>query len=142
MTVTDALGQALAESERLRDFIERLEAEIGRLPAFVRPLMRTGFRARVGLTLEDWQVTLNEAADRLRRSQAGDRHALAALRAEYPRLRLSLDQFASYCREAPTLMARLTRDERFLNAVRSQAAERVAAIEAFCAALDHLNEQA
>jgi hypothetical protein len=115
--------------------IAETEATIGRLPVFVRPLARSGFRRKAGQSVEAWACTAEELRARLERTEAGDGGALGELRAGLPRLAGLLERLAVYFQEEPAEAARFTRDEAFLRQAAEVAAARVAAIGDLQAAL-------
>lgn len=76
--------------------LEGVERELGAMPFFVRPMVRSGFGKRTGLTPGDWKELLQT----LRREvQAGA--APAQLVKTHPQLRKNLEGLAENYRTAP-----------------------------------------
>lgn len=132
---TPMLPEALALSERLQGIVADTEAEFGRLPVFVRPMARAGFKGKAGQSLQDWVTTAARLRQQLAAAQAGDGGALAALRADSPRLQELLGKLCGYCRGVPAEMARFTRDAELLRQTEETMAGRQALIRDLLAAL-------
>ena len=95
-------------------FIET-EEEFNRLPIFVRPMARQGFKTKAGQSLADWKRLLV---------------ALEAGSSPIP-LNLSemLEKLAGYYREVPKETARFTRDEETLRQVAELSSQRIGIIQ-------------
>lgn len=127
--------QAQALAEKLQAMLAETAAEFNRLPVFIRPLARNGFKGKAGQSLADWAHTAAGLAEMLGQAQTGD---LARLRAESPRLKGLLERLATYYAEVPAETARFTRDAALLKQVGETSAERVAVIRDLLAALGGL----
>lgn len=130
-----ARQEALNRVERLREVIGETEAEFGKLPVFVRPMARAGFKKKSGMSLQDWSQALSRLGAQL---QPG-RGATAGPGFEYPQWRQSLEKLGVYYAETPAETARFTKDEQVLGEVRRVAAERLALIRALIEALGALS---
>jgi len=131
---TDA-DQALALAQRLRQMIADTEAEFNRLPVFIRPMARGGFKGKAGQSLQDWARTADRLVGLLGDAQSGNPSAQSALRGERSRLVAQLDQLITYHEGVPAETARFTKDAEMLNQVARLTRERVADLRALQAAL-------
>lgn len=104
----------------LRALLAEAEADFRRLPLFVRPLARSGFRARAGKSVQAWQQQASEA---LACAASGRPFDWEGLRADLGRL-------LEYVRGVPAETARFTRDAEVLGEVARQTEANVAALEA------------
>jgi NAD(P)-dependent dehydrogenase (short-subunit alcohol dehydrogenase family) len=131
-----AIQSAIQDCLRLQEMIAQTEAEFNRLPVFVRPLARSGFKNKSGQSLADWSRTAAELAGRLGQVGAGDGAALAALRAELPRLKGQIEKLISYYQGVPVETARFTKDAEMLRQVSAIASERTGLLRSLAAALE------
>jgi hypothetical protein len=129
------VNEAHALALRLAALIAEHEREFSRMPVFVRPLARSGFRGKAGQGIGDWARTAQELVARLERLRARDRDALAGLQAGLPRLEGLLEQLAGYFRGVPAEAARFTRDQEFLRRAAEVAADREATIRSLAQVL-------
>jgi NAD(P)-dependent dehydrogenase (short-subunit alcohol dehydrogenase family) len=108
-----AAGDIAGLAEKLAGILAETEAEFGKLPAFIRPMAKNGFKNKAGMSLADWQRTA------------------AALRtaAPQPGLAAQLEKLIAYFRDVPKETARFTKDEEFLREVQQTSQERIAVIE-------------
>jgi len=121
-------GASLAACGRLQEVITQVAAEFGRLPIFIRPLARSGFKKKAILSVQDWGRALSDLANLLRAAESGGQPALATLTADLPRWDRLLAGLSRYCHDLPEETARFTRDEAMLREVARIAAERIALI--------------
>lgn len=119
-------GEALDLSRRLQEIIAQTEVEFGRLPAFVRPLARGGFKGKAGQSLQDWTRTAAALAAQLEQG---------VLLPDAARPRSLLDKLVTYYEGVPAETARFTKDAETLRAVEETSRERIAVIRALTAAL-------
>lgn len=103
--------------EQFHGVITATEAEFNQLPAFVRPVARSGFKKKSGLSLQDWARTAAALADWI--------HSPETLRAEHPRLKSLFDKLVSYYEGVPAETARFTRDAEMLQSVERISQERI-----------------
>jgi hypothetical protein len=100
---------------QLAHILTETEAEFNRLPIFVRPMARQGFKSKAGQSLPDW------------------RRMIAALEANptAPPQDLSerLDKLANYYRDVPGETARFTRDEDLLRQISEVTQQRMTIIQ-------------
>ena len=89
--------------QELSAILNETEIEIGKLPVFVRPIAKNGFKIKSGMSLSDWQRLVSDLASGVIPipNQMGEK--LAAL--------------AVYYREVPMETARFTKDEETLQMV-------------------------
>ncbi len=119
-------AQALDLSRRLEEIIAQTGAEFDRLPVFVRPLARRGFKAKAGQSFQDWARTAAALSAGLEQG---------TLPPNLPHLNALLDDLVLYYEGVPTETARFTRDAEMLQQVTQTANERIALICALRAAL-------
>lgn len=130
--------RALGLCHKLRAVVEETAAGFNRLPAFVRPMARRGFRKKTGKSLEDWTHTLTLLAEQLEGAAASSPAAERSLRANLPELQSSLGRLSVYFQEVPEETARFSRDEELLRQVRQASAGQVVLIDELLAALEAL----
>ena len=94
--------------QQLAQILAETEAEFNKLPVFVRPMAKNGFKTKAGMSLPDWQ-----------RLVANLRTALPASgESEVPEnMPARLEALATYFREVPKETARFTKDEATLKMV-------------------------
>lgn len=112
-----ALHQAAALAGQLGDVLAQVGEEFNRLPVFVRPLARNGFKNKAGQSLPGWTRTIAGLADDLRRAAAGDPQTIAEITSSLPQLNQLLDRLATYFHEVPAETARFTKDEKILQEI-------------------------
>ncbi len=131
---TRGSGQAprgfLELAHRFSAVLAETAAEFERLPVFVRPIARQGFKSKAGMSLADWRRAAEEL---LRAAEVGQGEELAALGG---RLLPLLEKLSGYYRGVPAETARFGRDEDFLREVERRTRERVELIEALGKALE------
>jgi hypothetical protein len=104
------------------------EAEFNKLPLFVRPLARSGFKNKSGQSLQDWGRTGRALFNQLKAAAASERGESGLLVANLPRLKVLLEKLLIYYREVPSQTARFSNDAEFLKEVNQIASERVGLI--------------
>jgi hypothetical protein len=104
-----SLAEALEVVARI---IDETGKEFDRLPVFVRPIARAGFKSKSGMSGEDWKRAL--AAAREGRVHSG--------------LGASLEKLGGYYEAVPGETARFTRDKDLLAEVAKTCDDRIAAI--------------
>jgi NAD(P)-dependent dehydrogenase (short-subunit alcohol dehydrogenase family) len=114
-------GQALELSRQLEEIIAQTGAEFERLPVFVRPLARRGFKSKAGQSLQDWART---AATLVTHLEEGTPIP------DLPRIVALMDQLVTYYEGVPAETARFTRDAEMLREVEQISCDRIAVIRA------------
>ncbi|MGI6207366.1 MAG: SDR family NAD(P)-dependent oxidoreductase [Anaerolineae bacterium] len=137
-TRAEHLREAQRLTARLQAVVDQTGTEFGRLPVFVRPLARRGFRRKTGMDVEGWARTLADLQGHLRQMDRLEGATVAAFRAEGPELLQDLEALLTYYREAPVEYARFSRDEESNAFVAELSAERVQIIEALMVELEHI----
>jgi hypothetical protein len=100
---------------QLAHILTETEAEFNRLPIFVRPMARQGFKSKAGQSLPDWHRMIA---------------ALEANPAAPPQdLSERLDKLANYYRDVPRETARFTRDEDLLRQISEVTQQRMTIIQ-------------
>jgi len=104
----------------LARILTETEAEFTRLPIFVRPLARSGFKAKSGKSFMDWRRTAEQ---------------LAQNRAANPDLPRQLQKLLAYYQGVPAETARFTKDPATLRQITDISKARVQLIETLITAL-------
>lgn len=105
---------------QLEVVIAATEAEFNRLPAFVRPIARSGFKRKSGQSLQDWArlaASLNEWIK-----------FPATFQEKLPRLQSLFEGLVAYYQGVPAETARFTKDTEMLQSVKRISQERIALI--------------
>ncbi len=100
--------------------------EFYKLPVFVRPMARSGFKSKAGQSLSDWQRNLAELVEMLEAMQRSGVKPAGDIGVWIGRF----EKIAGYFEGAPAETARFTRDPALLKRVAQIAAERSALIHA------------
>lgn len=118
------------------EMIAATETEFNQLPAFVRPIARSGFKRKSAQSLQDWARTAAALPDWLKSPET--------LQAELPRLKSLFDKLVSYYQGVPAETARFTRDPEMLQSVERISLERIALVRRLEAELEEgiSNQQA
>lgn len=119
--------KALVLSRALGHILAETETEFGRLPIFVRPIAKAGFKSKAGQSLQDWT--------RMVETLAG---ALEAGRPVSPDLIRMLGRLMAYYQGVPGETARFTRDEAVLREITETCRQRERVIQELIAALSGL----
>jgi NAD(P)-dependent dehydrogenase (short-subunit alcohol dehydrogenase family) len=126
--------QARDLTHRLVEVIAATQAEFNRLPVFVRPMARGGFKSKAGQSLQDWTRTLENLAAQLEQVQ-GSGSVPDALQRRIKAFPDELVRLKSYYLGVPAETARFTRDQELLKEVARLTAERTALIDSLIEAL-------
>lgn len=105
--------------KQLRESLVETEAEFTRLPIFIRPMARQGFKRKAGLGIQEWLQLVDHLCQD--GGETGDARIPADLADQMVVL---LPRLAVYFRETPAEMARFTRDEELLLAAQKLAEQR------------------
>lgn len=112
-------ADCLATLEELNAILVQTEAEFNKLPAFIRPMARAGFKSKSGQSLSDWQTSMKRLHSE---RKAGGRHT-------QPNLPVLFSKLITYYRDVPKETARFTKDPEFLRQISETSRERIAVIE-------------
>jgi NAD(P)-dependent dehydrogenase (short-subunit alcohol dehydrogenase family) len=135
---TVLLGRAQELALGLNKTLADTEAEFNKLPIFVRPLARSGFKNKSGQSLQDWGRTARALVNQLKAAAASEREETGLLEANLPRLKDLLEKLLVYYREVPSQTARFSNDAEFLKEVKQIASERVGLIRSLITVLEAL----
>jgi NAD(P)-dependent dehydrogenase (short-subunit alcohol dehydrogenase family) len=102
------------------EMIAATQAEFNQLPAFVRPIARSGFKRKSGQSIQDWARTAAVLDGWLGSPET--------LQAELPRLKTLFGKLVSYYEGVPAETACFTRDPEMLVRVERISQERIALI--------------
>ncbi|HWI60516.1 MAG TPA: SDR family NAD(P)-dependent oxidoreductase [Symbiobacteriaceae bacterium] len=119
--------RALALTEELAAILAETEAEFGRLPLFVRPLARSGFRQKAGLSLQDWVRSVESLEAGLRAGRPVPQDLLRLL-----------GRLMGYYQGVPGETARFTKDEAVLREITETSLHRERVIQELLASLGAL----
>lgn len=133
------LARLIARGRRLREIVAGIEADFAKLPAFVRPMARAGFKGRAGQSLQDWARTAAGLAGILERAAGGEAAAQAELRVSSPRLTGLLGKLIVYLQGVPAETARFTKDAEFLREVKCRTDEQAAEVRALVKDLERIS---
>jgi hypothetical protein len=120
-----AYGSLVQPIRKLGLLLEETGQEFERLPIFVRPMARGGFKSKTGQSLEDWKRSVESLVKR------SDPPAPAEAAAWKSRL----DLLAEYFENLPRETARFTRDADLLTQVAEISRERIEIIRQIQAGL-------
>jgi len=121
----EAGGDGAALVRAVRQAVDDAEADLGRMPFFVRPMAKRGFAGRTGRSHADWRALLDEVA------AAG---TAAAARARHPALAGDLDRLAESFRTAPERARKaMGGNAEAMRQVEERSAAREAAVRALAA---------
>jgi NAD(P)-dependent dehydrogenase (short-subunit alcohol dehydrogenase family) len=125
------MAEAGAICQRLTEMLKETEAELARLPIFVRPMARMGFRSKAGQSTNDWTRTVADVTALVERLAGGDQTARSELRARRDPLSVLCGKLQTYYRDAPAETARFAQDRDFLRQVEATSQQRIAHIDAW-----------
>lgn len=100
--------------QKLVEILKETDAEFNRLPVFVRPIARQGFKSKSGRSAADWQRLLQDIDS-----------GLAPVPGNF---RDQLEKLSGYYRDVPKETARFTRDVEMLKQVADLCEQRIAVI--------------
>jgi NAD(P)-dependent dehydrogenase (short-subunit alcohol dehydrogenase family) len=123
----DSLQRAFELGQQVEAMLHETEDEFERLPVFVRPLARQGFKQKSGKRIQDWHRSIIELINQVR--DAGfSPEGRKLLKSRIPTWRKALDKLATYYRGVPAATATMTRDQEFLAQVHQITEERLEVI--------------
>jgi 3-hydroxybutyrate dehydrogenase len=134
----DALSHALDVSKKMVNLILETEAEFNKLPVFVRPMARAGFKNKAGQSMQDWTRLLAELHSLLQRATAGDAAALGQVRAARAGWVDRLTKLVVYYQGVPAETARFTKDQDMLAEVSQISIARITLAQDFSKLLETL----
>jgi NAD(P)-dependent dehydrogenase (short-subunit alcohol dehydrogenase family) len=112
-------GDALALVKQLEAILVETENEFNKLPVFVRPMARSGFKGKAGQSAADWQRTLAVLRSNLEAGRQSSQANLPVL----------LEKLIVYYRDVPKETARFTKDVEFLRQISETSNQRIAIME-------------
>jgi NAD(P)-dependent dehydrogenase (short-subunit alcohol dehydrogenase family) len=120
-----SVAHVQAQVDALLEILAATGKEFEKLPVFVRPMARGGFKGKSGQSLESWQRSLSVLKERL---EKGSREGVEASL-------VSLDKLVDYYRGVPRETGRFTRDQEMLRQVAELSEQRIDAIQRLQAGL-------
>jgi NAD(P)-dependent dehydrogenase (short-subunit alcohol dehydrogenase family) len=123
--VASSFAELAEPLHRLERALEETGQEFERLPIFVRPMARGGFKNKSGQSLEDWKRSVESLSQR----------PTSPSPAEAASWRARLERLADYFRDVPKETARFTRDADLLAQVTALSQERIEIIRQIVAGL-------
>jgi NAD(P)-dependent dehydrogenase (short-subunit alcohol dehydrogenase family) len=135
-SLEELLLQAISHCEQLLAILAETAGEFDRLPLFVRPMARAGFKSKSGLSLQDWTHTVHALAGRLEELKTAGPPTRIAPPPAYPIPKELLEKLIRYYHEVPAETARFTKDETLLTQIKLVSIGRVNIIRGL---MDHLD---
>jgi NAD(P)-dependent dehydrogenase (short-subunit alcohol dehydrogenase family) len=123
---TAPAGDSLELVRQLASSLLETEAEFNKLPAFIRPMARSGFKNKTGQSLADWQKTVIRLEADIRAGRDPSQANLAGL----------LEKLYMYFRDVPKETSRFTRDTDFLQQIGEISRQRMALIDSLIQAFN------
>jgi NAD(P)-dependent dehydrogenase (short-subunit alcohol dehydrogenase family) len=121
------LQRAFELGQQVELMLYETEEEFNRLPVFVRPLARQGFKQKSGKRIQDWSRIIVELIKQIQ--DAGfSPEGRKLLLARVPGWIKALENLAVYYRGVPAATATMTRDQEFLRQVRETTNKRIKVI--------------
>ncbi len=136
----DKVQLALARGKQLKEALGQTEAEFGKLPLFIRPMARAGFKSKAGQSLAEWGRRLDSLLELLASAGAAGSSG-PELKGAAAQVADALPRLAEYYRGVPAETARFTKDRALLEEVARLTEERTEIIEKLEATLVGINEQ-
>ncbi len=124
----EAIHQGSLLVEQLQKVLEETGEEFNKLPVFIRPMARAGFKNKSGQSLQDWVQTARTLAGLFTQAGIGDPITEERLSAEVPHLKPLFEKLTVYYQEAPAELARFTKDAALIAEANRISSERVALI--------------
>ena len=131
---------AVAQCKQLQAAIEQMAEEFNKLPVFVRPLARNGFKSKAGQSIQDWARTAAGLTAQFERI-ASSSGVSSASYPDAPRLKDLLHKLIVYLEAVPAETARFTKDASLLHQVKTLSEQRIAVARAVIAVLDGVSSQ-
>jgi NAD(P)-dependent dehydrogenase (short-subunit alcohol dehydrogenase family) len=123
----DHLQRAFELGQQVELMLYETDEEFNRLPVFVRPLGRQGFKQKSGKRIQDWSRSIIELITQIQ--DAGfSPEGRKLLLARAPGWIKALEKLAVYYRGVPAATATMTRDQEFLKQVRKTTDKRIKVI--------------
>lgn len=135
---TEVIRRAIALSQQLQEVIVRTDAEFNKLPVFVRPMARGGFKNKSGQSVQDWARMASKLTEQLKKVEAADAVTEQQVHADCGRRKELLGKLIVYWQEVPGETARFTKDADLLRDVAQQMAEREAVARSLISVLEAL----
>lgn len=127
-TADTNLRAAVTGAQRLIEILAETQADINRMPVFVRPMAKRGYRKRTGMSFAEWE---RFARDLERRLSAG----LPRAKTVRPDSIHFLQQLIENYRTAPQRAAKFMRDPATLQTIRERTQTRLRSVEELVTAL-------
>lgn len=103
----------------LQIMINEISAEFEKLPIFIRPLARSGFKSKAGLSIQNWQLYIKNLIGIHQSNQTFDEMELVK----------RLTELKTYVECVPAETARFTQDDKFLSEVKKTCLARLTIIQ-------------
>ena len=112
-------GEVQKQVEKMLEVVAATGKEFEKLPFFVRPKARSGFKGKSGQSLENWQRGLSALHQKLGKGSLEGA----------PEMLTGLSQLIEYYRGVPQETARFTRDQDLLHHAAALSDQRITAIQ-------------
>lgn len=112
-------GDVLTTIDQLEAILIETEAEFNKLPGFIRPMARGGFKSKSGQSIIDWKRSVAVLRSEIESGRASAHLNLPTL----------LEKLTAYYRDVPRETGRFSKDADFLRQVSETSNQRIAVIE-------------
>jgi NAD(P)-dependent dehydrogenase (short-subunit alcohol dehydrogenase family) len=112
-------GDALSLIKQIEAILVETENEFNKLPVFVRPMARSGFKGKAGQSAADWQRSLAVLRSDIEAGKPPSQANIPSM----------LEKLIVYYRDVPKETARFTKDADFLRQVSETSNQRIAILE-------------
>jgi NAD(P)-dependent dehydrogenase (short-subunit alcohol dehydrogenase family) len=127
--VTISFEKAAQAGLQLEKVITETEEEFGKMPVFIRPLARSGFKNKSGQSIQEWIRTIHGLSELLILAAKGDPSSTGSLNTNSAQWLSQLTHLEDYYRGVPAETARFTKDTEFLKEIEKKTAERIETIQ-------------
>ena len=111
-------------TKKLYEYLLKTEEEFNQLPAFARPMARSGFKKKARLRCQDWLARVDELSQTLAASLNSSEEGFNKRRSLFSSSAELLPFLGAYFHDVPRETARFTRDEEFIRQITQEMAER------------------
>jgi NAD(P)-dependent dehydrogenase (short-subunit alcohol dehydrogenase family) len=132
------LAQAQAVCRQVTTMLAETEAEFAKLPIFVRPMAKQGFKSKAGQSTGDWAHLSTDLTALVDRLASRDPAALPDLHVRLPKLKALCGKLTAYYRDVPAETARFTKDAELLRQIEATTRERIDLVDTWLALLEAL----
>lgn len=133
-----SIQSALELCRQFAFMLTETEAELNKLPVFVRPLARQGFKNKSGQSLLDWTKTADSLTEILKSGEDSGISNREKLVLQFPRIQAQLKQLTQYYADVPAETARFTKDPEVLTRIKELTDQRIALVHSLSSLLQEI----